>query len=373
MNYKYEAVVIGAGPAGAACGITLQQKGVKHCLVDKSVFPRSKTCAGLVTGKTFRLIRSLFGDDYSDSLFCAVSSSVRLFDRTKLLVDAPITKSVRLVNRGEFDNALVERYRALGGELREGERGLKIDYENNRVILSNGDELSYNSLIFADGALSMSHKLLDVPRDRLAFGIEAYVPSSKLSTDSVDLCFGYLETGYVWIFPHGDTVCVGVADRFTRGEDYRAILSEVLSDAGVEPTEAKFIGAFLPYGYLIPQKKLPQNVLLTGDAGGFTDPISGEGLYMALQTGIYAGEAVSEKSPKAKYLGSVKPLEQIVKDGSKVQKLFYTPAIHEKLLGRINGNKKAVTFYFDNQVEEYKYTYRQTAKLYRGYEKSRGG
>ena len=39
MNYKYEAVVIGAGPAGAACGITLQQKGVKHCLVDKSVFP----------------------------------------------------------------------------------------------------------------------------------------------------------------------------------------------------------------------------------------------------------------------------------------------------------------------------------------------
>ena len=57
MNYKYEAVVIGAGPAGAACGITLQQKGVKHCLVDKSVFPRSKTCAGLVTGKTFRLIR----------------------------------------------------------------------------------------------------------------------------------------------------------------------------------------------------------------------------------------------------------------------------------------------------------------------------
>ena len=127
---------------------------------------------------------------------------------------------------------------------------------------------------------------------------------------------------------------MGVADRFTRGEDYRAILSEVLSDAGVEPTEAKFIGAFLPYGYLIPQKKLPQNVLLTGDAGGFTDPISGEGLYMALQTGIYAGEAVSEKSPKAKYLGSVKPLEQIVKDGSKVQKLFYTPAIHEKLLGR---------------------------------------
>ena len=129
MKHEYEAIVIGAGPAGAACGITLQKSKVSNCVIDKAVFPRSKTCAGLVTGKTYKLIEELFDNKIDDGIFCAVSSEIRLFSRTELLTAAPITNPVRLVNRIDFDNALVKRYLELGGKLFEGERGYTIDYK----------------------------------------------------------------------------------------------------------------------------------------------------------------------------------------------------------------------------------------------------
>ncbi len=371
MKHEYEAIVIGAGPAGAACGITLQKSGITNCVIDKAVFPRSKTCAGLVTGKTYKLIEQLFDNKVDDGIFCAVSSEVRLFSKTELLTAAPITNPVRLVNRIDFDNALVKRYISLDGKLFQGERSYTIDYKKSCITLSNGDVLCGKTLIFADGTLSQAHKLIDVPRERLAFGVEAYVPSSVISTKSVDLYFDYLDNGYVWVFPHGNTVCVGAANQYNKNDDYIKVLSGVLSDLGAKDCNVKNIGAFLPYGYVVPQNKLPQNVLLTGDAGGFADPISGEGLYMSMKTGILAAEAVKSGKPKEAYLKSVKPLQQIIRDGKKMQKLFYKPSIHQKLFRKVKGNRRFVTFYFDNQVDEYRYTYRQMSKLYKEYKKTK--
>ena len=371
MKYKYNAIVIGAGHAGSACGMELQKSGLKNCVIDKAVFPRSKTCAGLVTGKTYKLIQELFDNRADDGMFCAVSSEVRLFGKTELLTAAPITNPVRLVNRIDFDNALVKRYLQLGGNLREGERKYTIDYKSSCITLSNGDVLCGKTLIFADGALSQAHRLLDVPRETLAFGVEAYLPSSVINTKSIDLYFGYLENGYVWVFPHGDTVCVGAANQYNKKDDYLKHLTEVLADLGAKDCDVKNIGAFLPYGYVVPQQKLPKNILLTGDAGGFADPISGEGLYMSMKTGILAAEAVKSGKPKETYLRSVKPLQQIIRDGKKIQKLFYAPSIHQKLFRKVRGNSKLVTFYFDNQVDDYRFTYRQMSKLYKEYKKTR--
>lgn len=371
MKYNYKTIVIGAGPAGAACGITLQKQGVKNCVLDKAVFPRSKTCAGLVTGKTYRIIERLFDSNAPQELFCFTSGEVRLFSKTKLLVAAPIEHPVRLVNRSEFDNALARRYQSLGGELKQGEQGYAIDYSNNRITLKSGDVLTYETLVFADGALSLAHKLTKVPREKLAFGVEVYVPAQQLDVKSIDLYFDYLDNGYVWVFPHGDTVCVGAANQYRKGVDYQKILQTVLRDLRVDAQGVKTIGAFLPYGYVVDQKKLPQNVLLAGDAGGFADPISGEGLYMSMQTGIYAARCVGAASPKKEYLQSVKPLQQLVADGRKAQKLFYTPAIHEKLFRRVKGNSRFVSFYFENQVDDYHYTYRQMKQLYDAYKSKR--
>ena len=372
MENHYKVIVIGAGPAGTACGITLQKSGINHCLIDKAVFPRNKTCAGLVTKKTYELIQSLLDYQDTDFLFCDTSSTIRLYRKTKLLADAPLKRNIRLVERHSFDNTLAERYKALGGKLFEGEAGITIDYPHNRIVLSSGQILYYETLIFADGALSMSHKLLDTDnKSKMAFGVETYVSSDVIDSKSIDIYFDYVDNGYLWVFPHGERVCVGVAGKYAKDTDYRENLKTFLTDIGVDTQDIKYIGAFLPYGYVIPQEKLPENVLLVGDAGGFTDPISGEGLYMALKTGTLSAQAISTADPKKSYLQMVKNIVSIVKEGNKVQKLFYSPKIHKIVLDKLEGKHQLVSFFFENQVEEYHYEYRHIFQMYRDYKKTK--
>ena len=371
MEYQYKTVVIGAGPAGSACAISMQKAGESLCLIDRAVFPRSKTCAGLVTAKTYRLIRSLFTESLSDDLFCDAVSVVRLFRKTKELASADLERPVRLVNRIDFDNALVEEYKRLGGVMFEGEKHTAIDYERRLVTLSNGDTIRYQTLMFADGSLSMAHKLLDFDKSKLAFGVEAYVPADRLRVNSIDLYFDYLPDGYAWVFPHGDTVCIGLANQFSPRTDYLKTLNTFLDDLSVDARDTKIIGAFLPYGYAVPQDRLPDNVMLLGDAGGFTDPISGDGLYMALQTGIYAAQAALSDDPKQAYLKSVQELTQIVTDGKKVQKTFYSPAIQKLFYHKAKGKSRLVSYFFENMVEEYRYDYRDIYKMYRDYKKKK--
>ena len=371
MSVKYDTVVIGAGPAGSSCGITLQRRGVKNCVIDKAVFPRHKTCAGMVTGKTYKLINRLFGEHDTDCLFCDTASVIRLFQRREELVSAPLSAPVRLVKRKDFDNALVSRYRELGGTLFEGEKILRIDYAANKIKLKSGKTISYSNLIFADGALSIAHKRLDFKKEKLAFGIEAYVPRELFPTDSADIYFKYIDNGYVWVFPHGDTVCAGLGAPYRKEVDYKGVLAGFLRESGGDPDSAKYIGAFLPYGNPVPQNKLPDNVMLIGDAAGFADPITGEGLYMALRSGICAAEAVLTKRPKESYLNSVKPLRRAVTDGKRAQSLFYSRALFQGFLNKARGREKFVGFFFDNVVEEYNYGYRQMAKLAKDYKKSK--
>ncbi len=370
-EHNFDIVIIGAGPAGMGCAIPLVKNHASLCVIDRATFPRDKTCAGLVTGKTYRLIVSLYDGEAPDDLFCFTSGSVRLFRRTELLVDAPLEHSVRLVNRKDFDNALVERYKQLGGTLYEGEAGLSIDYPAKRIILKNGDTVTYQYLLFADGALSLAHRLLKVDKRDLAFGIEAYIPSEKLSTDSIDLYFGYLDSGYAWVFPHGKTVCVGAADLYDRKTDYRRLLEVILADLGVDAADIPFKGAYLPYGTVIPQDDLDDNILLLGDAGGFTDPISGEGLYMALQSGAYAAKALlTTAEPKEAYLDYMDRLTRTVKDGKRVQKTFYSPPVHKLFLKKVVGKSALVSYFFEQMVEDYRYEYRDVRRLYSDYKKT---
>lgn len=367
MERFYDTVIIGAGPAGSACGITLQKSGAKNCVIDKAVFPRHKTCAGLVTGKTLKLINELLSERDNSALFCDEAQKVRLFRKTKLLAEGDIKNPVHITKRTVFDNALAEEYINLGGTLLQGKKIVSVDEKNNRVTLSDGTAINYKTLVYADGALSLSRKLPKADKPKLAFGIEVFVSKEVFFTECVDLYFDYLKDGYVWVFPHGDTVCIGAGGDFVRDKDYKKMLRGVLKDMGIDTDGLKYHGAFLPYGDLPSQKKLPDNILLIGDAGGFADPISGEGLYMALQTGIYAAKAVMTADPKKRYLESVQSLQRIVKDGRHAQKLFYSPLVYKNVMKKLNGNGKIVSFYFDNMVEEYRYEYRDLGKLRKDY------
>ena len=371
-EYYYDNLIIGGGPAGMSCGIFLRKAGAQCCVIEKALFPRDKTCGGLVTEKSYRLIRMIFENDNLDSLFSNTVSDVTVYDHNTPLVRSEVDKKLRLAHRLVFDNALVQKYKALDGIILENESGYTIDYANNRLLLANGDTVHYKYLIFADGFLSQSHKLINYDRSAAcAFGIEAMLPSGSLAEDSTALHFGYIKDGYIWVFPYGDCICAGAAGSPSPDIDYKAVLLNFLNDCGADTRDIRLQGAFLPYGGIIPQENLPNNVLLAGDAGGFADPISGEGIYFALKTGMLAAQALLSGSPKSSYLKAIRPVIRTIKQGAFLRDKFYRPQMQKHFLDHIKGNCVFLKFFFDHEVAEYEYGYNHMFKLYSDYRKEK--
>lgn len=372
MKTFFKYVIVGGGPSGMTCALSLRKRGENPCVVDKAEFPRTKTCGGLVTEKTFRLIRKLLSEEeIAKDLFCNQTSKADLYYKTQRLAEGSLQKPLRFVQRAEFDNALVRAYKEAGGTILESCGEYTIEYENNRILFSEDLEISYDALIFADGVFSRSRKLIPSPMKDLSFGLETFLPKEAFPANEVRLYFGYADHGYLWVFPYGDKVCVGVCANYQKKPEYKRILKTFLRENGADPEGLRLEGAFFPGGVPVLQRKLPDNVLCVGDAAGFADPISGEGLFFALLSGIAAARAfLFEGSPKESYLQSMKPVFRILKEGRSLQSIFYRPSVQRYFLRHIRGNRSFVQFFFDRQVSEYGYSYQKFPRLYLDYKHS---
>ena len=374
MNYQVDTVVIGGGPSGAACAITLQKAGVSNLILEQRAFPRHKTCGGLMTEKTYRLLTGLLPETDLSGVFCDVSRVVELHGTDGRLTRSEVEHPLRSVRRVVFDNFLIEQYRALGGTLLENQRRYKIDAAKKRIVLENRDVITYRHLVAADGALSRSRAALDCKPPQLGFCLEVYVPKRELpQADAVQIHFGVVPRGYLWVFPSGEDLCIGLGGVYKKGTDYRAILRKFLSSRGLDPAAYKLFGAFVPIGKPVPQQNAPADTMLVGDAGGFVDPMYGEGLYFALATGIAAADAIASGGGKPKFLQDTAPLAEMIRQGVRVQKVFFrAPAV--RLFQRKIKNKNGfVREYCDKQLSTYRYSYGELISLYRDYERKKNG
>jgi len=372
MTHTVDAVIIGGGPAGAACAISLQKQGVSNLILEQRSFPRRKTCGGLMTEKTCRLLTELLEEAAIPGVFCDRSQIVELHGKDGRLTRSQVERPLRSVRRITFDNALIERYRALGGTVLENQRRYKIATDKKRIVLENGDVIVYKHLVAADGALSRSRAVLGCKQPQLGFCLETYVPKRELpQIDAVQIHFSIVPRGYLWVFPSGEELCIGLGGVYQKGTDYRAILHSFLTARGLDPAAYQVFGAFVPIGKPVSQKNASESVMLIGDAGGFVDPMYGEGLYFALSTGLAAAEAIASGGGKTRFLRNAAPLTEMIRQGVRVQKVFFrAPALRlfERKIRNKNGFVRA---YCDKQLSTYQYSYAELISLYRSYEKEK--
>lgn len=373
MEQTVDAVIIGGGPAGASCALYLQSAGISNLIVEKQSFPKDKLCAGLVTKKTYsqisKLIKTAVKTDVSDGVFCDTSKKIKLFYKNELLTDSDVSAGFRLVRRRDFDSYLIETYKNIGGTVLENRTCTKYDLDNNTLTLDNNDTVKYKYLIGADGALSPTRKALGYKAPRYIFCTETFVPVTDSFKDrAVNIYFGYLKKGYVWVFPHGDELCVGLGDEYCKGVLYEKILRDFLRENGLEKENCKIKGAFIPYGECVDQRKGYKNAVLIGDAGGFADQITGEGLYFALCTGEAAAEAVIKNADfKAEFLRLTAGYKSIVKNGAKTGNMFYKDPVMSAFHKKVKGRNGLVAYYCDNQISKYNYKYSDLSKLFADY------
>jgi len=323
----FDVLIVGAGPAGSFAAELLVKNGVSVALFDGRPEGEPKACGGGVTAKALKAWPHLLK---------AVGRTVSELDlyspsgkRLHLQLDEPFAIYSRLA----FDNYLRDRARHAGASVfheKVSARKTKRSEQGWTLASEAGNEYTGRVLVGADGANSgIGKKLagtLPASEMEVAFGYRAPLPGNAEAPTVVAFLPKWV--GYAWAFPRPDHISFGIAttqDAFehrplddllwkfmiayyaprARGkmsfwregetESVRSIRSNLEQTA--ERYAARIPG--ITAATWATRKVCGPTWALLGDAAGFADPVTGEGIYYALRSAelfanCYPGGAISD-------------------------------------------------------------------------------
>jgi geranylgeranyl reductase family protein len=287
---RYDAIVVGAGPAGSTAAYRLASAGASVLLFDRARFPRDKPCGGGVTGRAARVLPFSI-EPVVEHVVSAVDLRLRYGKTLARGEDAPL---VYMTQRKRLDRFLVEQAVAAGAELREGTKVSKIEMREDGVTVEGA---AGEALVGADGVNGISARALGLGGNRVVgVALEGNLPYTKMDASPYNgrlaLELGVVPGGYGWVFPKGDHVNVGVGGWEREGPRLREHLARFCREYGIPESSLEDVrGHRLPLVH--PRARFAQGrVALLGDAAGLVDPLSGDGIYEAFLSARLATKAV---------------------------------------------------------------------------------
>lgn len=292
----FDVLVVGAGPAGAAAAFTAARAGLAVAVIDKAVFPRDKLCGGLYSGRARSYHRAIFGDDIDDALH-STKTEIEFWHRSDCIGQLEDVPPLFLTMRYDLDAALLSRAIAAGAVDLTGQRIDRIDLARGALHLSDGRRATWRVLIGADGVNSIvARALYGAPfrRETIGLALEIEATGAHLSPDSpLRIDFSAARGGYGWRFPKPGSSTIGVGGPLADNPDLKADMADYMELFGIGAEAYKVQGHFIPCGDF--RRRPGQGaVLLAGDAAGLVDPITGEGIAHAMQSGAFAAQSAAE-------------------------------------------------------------------------------
>lgn len=289
----YDALVVGAGPAGSSTAIHLARAGASVLLVDKARFPRDKPCGGGLTGRALKRI-PVDPSPVVERDVDRFELRLRYGSRFTRDHDAPL---IRMTQRRRLDAFLVEQAAAAGAAFRDGARAESIEVSATGVTARiDGEAVRAGVLVGADGANGTVARTIGVDETIVrGVALEGNVPLEALAADlerTAVIELAVLPGGYGWVFPKGDHANLGVGGWGDEGPRLRDHLARLARAHGVDPGALAEIR-----GHRLPMRRLGTaagtgRTLLVGDAAGLVDPLSGDGMYEAFVSARLAADAV---------------------------------------------------------------------------------
>ena len=322
-EHSTEIAIVGAGPAGAHLASRLSAEGREVVLFDpKGAW--EKPCGGGVPTRAIREFSYLLE---SSSYPCKLVRHITLFSpldrRVSLTVDEPFA----IYSRQVLNGLVLDRAVAAGARFeRAGVADLTRDREVWKIRTDKADTWSARFLVGADGAASFTRRRLVgifAKQDlALAFGYNVKDEAEDSRTngarsrvnDEVIVRFPKDFTGYLWAFPRPGVMNFGVASKLGErtSDELRGLLSKFVSDyyggRTPDPERVSFFGAKIPTLDFATWKGLQttgEGWALIGDAAGFCDPITGEGIYYAFKSGDLLADALSWATQDGRTNGNV--------------------------------------------------------------------
>jgi len=311
----FDVAIIGAGPAGSSAAIQLAAKGYSVALLDKEQFPREKLCGDFLNPVNWPMLREL---KMEREILARSHEKVTTFHFTSFSgeeaeVPLPTSKDGTVFGLGlrrfDLDYVLLKKAESEGVvdfqeckliELKRESQSWLLRFDRAGMI----EELQARVLIGADGRNSwVAHHLgLADPAamQGRSVGFQFRLKCTNRSTGKVEI--HVFPGGYAGVVGlDGDTVTLGLAiekHRLPDGRPEQSLLKsilpqnpwlkEMLRNGSVSEMRSTY-----PV-YFPPRRAYADGVLLVGDAARVSEPVTGEGIYFALKSGVFAAKTVDE-------------------------------------------------------------------------------
>jgi geranylgeranyl reductase family protein len=314
---RFDILIVGAGPAGSFAAEHLARAGVRVALFDGRPAGEPKACGGGVTSKALKAWPHLL------ETTGRLVEDLELYSPSGKRLYLKLAEPFAIYSRLAFDSHLRERARAAGATVFAEKVSVELRAAAKKEVWTvrsrSGAKWSAEVLAAADGANSPIAKRLAGPLPpaemEVAFGYRAPLPKGDEVRTVISFLPGW--DGYAWAFPRLDHISFGIATaqetfnhksldsllwRFMIGyyrmRSHKAASLWSNNESAEERMQCREIKTRLlaevePYAARIPKLKsetwdtrriVGENWALIGDAAGFADPITGEGIYYALRS-----------------------------------------------------------------------------------------
>lgn len=284
MNF-HETIIIGAGPGGLSCALTLARQGKDVLLLEKKQRIGHKVCAGGVTWS------GLFNRIPAELIERTFISQYIRSNRQQTVITSS-TPMIATVNREKLGRWQSEEAGKAGVRIITGCHVRSI---TDKMVTTDQGIYSYRYLVGADGSSSLVRAYLDLPVKDAGVGInydvQGFFPRMEWHLNT-----RLFKNGYAWIFPHSDHASIGA---YINRSDLPA---KMLHERFLQwTTEHKInLGGSKPRAALINFDYRGWkfgNIFLVGDAAGLASGLTGEGIFPAILSGETVAHAITGKNP----------------------------------------------------------------------------
>jgi len=303
------ALIVGGGPAGSAAAIALAGAGVEAELIERTGGPHDVVCGGFLGWDALAALERLGLEPAA--LRARPIRRLRLISAERQ-VEMPLPRLAAGLSRRTLDEALIEAARRAGTRIRRGRTVRAADLAQRSLRLDDEEGLAGDALVLATGKHELRGAARPVDMSTRPLGLRTSLRPGRALADAVE---GVIELhlydgGYAGLLLQEDgsaNLCLSASrDRLKEAGGVEPLLARLAGElpafaARLADGEASGWSAVsgVPYGWRA--AGTADGVYRVGDQAAVIASLAGDGIAIALESGIAAARAIAARRPAAEF------------------------------------------------------------------------